>query len=150
MAVDPIDPLNAELRVLREIQAPQQVQEAPDRPGGYRVSSAAFSPGKDGTVSVDLEESLQRAGLPINGRFPAMARAVGAVAHTVGTIRAHKLLVVHDPIDGNDHHGEIRPSATSLSKRERREIARELADTCEIVIPMNAEAIAAYKAQYDC
>jgi hypothetical protein len=147
-----IDPLNGGLRVLREIQAPQHVQPAPDKPSGVRISSAAFGPGTDGSVSIDLEESLQKAKLPLTARYPSMPRAVGAVACTVDEIRAQKLAVMHKPIPAdeelgtkvNDHHGEIRDEAKALSRKARRDAARALADKCEIVVPFDVEAVKRY------
>lgn len=131
MAGKVIDPLNGALRASREIQAPEQVTEAPDRLGGYRVSSAAFKPGTDGSVSVDLEESLVRAGLPIDARYPALPRAVALVAKRVNDIVTQGGTVAHAPIPSNGHHGEIR--MTALSRRQIRDVARNLADTCEVI-----------------
>ena len=95
-------------------------------------------------MSVDLEESLLRSGLPLLARFPALPRAVAAVAHRIEEIERCGLSVQHVPLDENEHHGEIRTGQKALSRRERREIARELADTCEIVAEIDATAAEGY------
>lgn len=128
------------MRALREIQAPQHITSAPDHPVGVRISSAAFRPGTDGSVSVDLEESLARSGLALTARFPAMAGAVGLAALPIDAIRAHGLVVVHDPIPGNDHHGEIRSGVEAIGKNAWRRIAREMAERCEIIVPISGAA----------
>lgn len=120
-----LDQLDANLRGARTLQAPQQV--AFDHGlQQYVVGPAAFRPQSDGTISLDLEEALLSDGLPIDGAYGGVARAVGLVAHTVGRLEAAGFAVSHRPVDGNDYHGE---AAGSPSRSERR----ALADTCEIV-----------------
>lgn len=131
--------LQPQFRVLREVQAPQQISEATDKPSGYRVSSAAFKPGKDGTVSVDLEESLRRAGLGPTGRYPAMDRAVALVAHKVQAVIDQGMTVAHAPIEGNEHHAEIGMGALPRKAVERA--ARALADACEFLEQFNVREI---------
>lgn len=131
--------LQPQLRALREVQAPQQISAAADRTNGYRVSSAAFKPGRDGTVSVDLEESLLRAGLTATGRYPAMDRAVALVAHRIQAVVDQGMTVAHAPIEGNEHHAEIRMGALSRKAIERA--ARALADACEFLEQFNVAEI---------
>ncbi len=135
MPVEIIDPLRPDLRALRTIQAPDHVQPAGDRPHGYRISSAAFKAGTDGSVSVDLEESLLLASLDLRARYPALARAVALVAHRVETFTGQGMTVGHVPIPGNDHHGEVRMAG--LSSGAIRRAARALAGSCEMVEPLN-------------
>lgn len=126
-------------RALRTIQAPDHIQKAEDRPGGFRVSSAAFKAGSDGSISIDLEQSLELAGLELTSQFKALARAVALVAHSVGRLQQEGLSVEHAPIVGNEHHGEVR--FDKLSKREKRDVARALADECETIVGIDpAEA----------
>ncbi|WP_174298864.1 hypothetical protein [Sphingomonas bacterium] len=139
MAVEIISPLSGGLRALREVQAPEQVTEAMDRPGGYRVSSAAFRPQSDGSVSVDLEESLVRSGLNARSRYPAMPRAVALVAHRVDAITARRATVLHVPVAGNPHHGEIRMAG--MTKAQIRAAARSLADQCEILEAIDVDEV---------
>ena len=93
-------------------------------------------PGTDGSVSVDLEESMALAGLDIRARYPALPRAVALVAQPVSVIRSHGMSITHVPIPENDHHGEIR--AAGLSRKALRDAARSLADQCEILEAVNA------------
>ena len=139
MAAGIISPLNGALRVLREVQAPEQITRAADRPSGYRVSSAAFKPQRDGSVSVDLEESLVRSGLHVRSRYPAMPRAVALVAHRVDAITARGATVSHAPVAGNPHHGEIRMAG--LTKAQVRETARSLADQCEVLEAIDVDEV---------
>jgi hypothetical protein len=131
-----IDPLDGSLRALREIQAPQHLAAADDRKSGFRISSAAFRPGTDGTVSVDLEESLTRAGLPVNARYPSMPRTVGLAAITIDAIRTLGPDVAHDPIPNNAHHGVIREGNVAISKNGWRRVARAIADQCDLIVPI--------------
>lgn len=130
------------LRTLREIQAPQQISAANDRDSGYRVSSAAFMPGSDKTVSVDLEEEYLAAGIALNSRFPSLPRAVALVSNTVASIRAKQLDVKRDPLPHNAFHGIIVDGASPLGKKARREAARMLADECEFVVAFDLAEIA--------
>ncbi len=134
-----IDPLDRQRRALRELQAPQQIQPASDKPSGFRPSSAAFKLGKDGSMSVDLEESMLLAGVDMRSRYRSLPRAVALVAQQVRAFTGHGMTVAHAPIPANDHHGEVR--AKTLTKQALREAARMLADTCEIIEPIDADEV---------
>lgn len=131
------DPLDDALRALREIQAPEQITPSTDSPSGYRVSSAAFKPGTDGSISVDLEEMMALDGVEVTAKFPSLPRAVGLVAHEICTIRKHGAEVSHVPLLENPYHGEIR--MPGLSKSQIRKAARSLAETCEILVGIDAD-----------
>lgn len=137
MAAAIIAPLVEQLRTLRTIQAPDHLAPADDRPDGVRISSAAFKPGRDGSISVDLEQSLIAAGLSILARYPSLPRAVALVAHKVGDLKCSGLSVDHVPIEGNEHHGEVR--FAGLSRSQLRDVARALADNCEIVVSVDVQ-----------
>ena len=123
--------LRGDLRALRTLQAPEQVQWDA-RAQNWRVSSAAFKPQSDGSISVDLEEIQLREGLPINSDYPRVARAVGLVAHRIERLRADGFDVVHVPLPDNVCHGEARGTPT-------QGIRKRLASECEIIIAIDGD-----------
>jgi len=130
-----IDPLNAALRALRDIQCPAHIQ--PNENGtAYRVTSGAFIPGTDGSVSIDLEESLLRANLEMTSRYGHLPKTVALVSHTVASYKAQDYKVIHTPIPGNDHHG----SATTARKNNAlRRAARAMAEQVNYVVPIDPD-----------
>lgn len=132
-----LETLRGDLRALRTLQAPEQVQFDP-AVDQWVTSSAAFKQQSDGTISVDLEEVLRLDGHPLTYGYPRVARAVGMVAHTVGRLTTDGFAVTHDPLEEteeheeNDYHG-IAQGKLSSAKRGR------LADTCEIIIPIEGD-----------
>lgn len=131
-----IAPLDERQRALRSIQAPDHVQPAADRPGGFRISSAAFSPGTDDSVSVDLEQSLAAVGLGVTSRYPHLDRSVALVAHTIKEYSDRGSQVSHVPLIDNPHHGEAR--FAGLTKSAIKRVQRALADSCEIIVSIDA------------
>ncbi len=123
--------LDVSKRALRALQAPEQVQWDP-ADNQWRVSSAAFAPQSDGTISIDLEEAQERDGLPLTHGYPPVDRAVGLVAHTVERLQTDGFKVAHVPVAGNDYHGE---AAGSPSKGKRRRLASE----CETIVPLDGD-----------
>lgn len=134
-----IDPLADDLRALREVQAPQQISPSEVDPGGYRVSSAAFMPGTDGTVSIDLEEVLLRHGKGPTSKFPSLPRAVALVAQKIGAIRSAGATVSHVPLAENYYHGEMR--SAGMGRKQVRKLARHLAETCEILSDIDLDEV---------
>jgi hypothetical protein len=114
----------------------------PDGKGGYRPSSGAFKPGRDGTISVDLEEALYWDGLTADSRFPSLRQAVGLVAHKVGFYRDLGNDVELAVVDGNDYHGSVIHSAPSNAAL--RACARELAELYEAVIEIDVDEAARF------
>lgn len=127
-----IDPLRDELRVLRTLQAPEQVSFDP-LTGQWVPTSAAFRPQSDGSISVDLEEAQVRDGLPLIHGYPRVGRAVGLVAHTVARMKAAPYTVTHEIVPENDYHGEARGKPSSS-------VRAKLAAQCEIIIPLDGDA----------
>ena len=75
--------------------------------GRRRIKSSAFSPTNrdpEYGMSVDLEQLLSEAGLPIDDQVP---KGFGAVAMSVASIRSLALRVGSDPEAGNPFHGQI-------------------------------------------
>jgi hypothetical protein len=97
----------------------------------FRISSAAYAPSKsDGYVSVDLEQLLNVAGKTKLSNFPAFAKAVGLIAHSVGFLRARQFSVTHEPMAGNWFHGGIR----GVSNKTKQ---RSLSESCEFVVAID-------------
>ena len=129
--VQVITNLDLNQRALRALQAPEHVQWDP-ADNHWRVSSAAFAPQSDGTISVDLEEAQRRDSLPLTHGYPPVDRAVGLVAHTVARLESDGFKVTHVPVEGNDYHGQ---AAGSPSKGKRRTLAKE----CEIISAIDGD-----------
>jgi hypothetical protein len=107
--------LRGEFRFIRTIQSDHI---APDGEGGYRLSSKAFSPSRsDGGISGDLEELLQKDGLPPTGAPVLLPRTVGAYTLYVSEIRDEGLAVKHDPVPTDWYHGGIFGSKNSTKNR---------------------------------
>jgi hypothetical protein len=88
--------------------------------GGWRLSSAAFSPSSPRThprssVSVDLEKSMVAAGLSLP--YQAKNHSFGVAALKTEAARDQELLVGWDPRDNNSHHCAIWKLANNKSKR---------------------------------
>jgi len=134
----PIDSLSLlpEGRALRSIQAPQHVE---DEDGAYRVSSAAFRPGTDQTVSVDLEQLLTDDDLRSDTLYPSLARSVGLVAIGVDLLRAEGVAVDHFPVSTNWYHGSLTGEGLKNPGRRRR-----LAKACAVVVAIDHDAVAAW------
>jgi hypothetical protein len=101
------------------------------------VSSAAFKPTRDGSVSVDLEQLLMADGLPLLTMYPAIDQAVAAAAVGVDRVRQAGLEPTHDPDPRNWYHGAIRGNFTG-------KISRDLARDIEFLVPIDQEAAAHY------
>lgn len=80
-----------------------------------------------------------RAGLGVLARHPAVPRAGALVAHTVGILRGCGLSVAHVPLADNPHHGEVRPQ--NLSRKQIRDVARVLADSCEKLVEVDVDEV---------
>ena len=143
MSVNIIDPLDPDLRALRTIQSPHHVHPNVDQTA-YRITSGAFIPGSDGTVSVDLEESLQRSGMQVTALYPGIEKAVAMVGHPIGLYTASGYNVVHQPVAGNDHHGS---ASTTLKNNALRKVARAFADAAQFVVPIDREAAERFGAE---
>ncbi|WCP71583.1 hypothetical protein [Sphingomonas hankookensis] len=138
MPVEIIEPLQGDLRTLRTIQAPHHVAVAAD--GTLRISSAAFKPGRDGSISVDLEESLIRASLELTSRYPSLPRAVALVSHRVQQVRQEGLSATHVPVEGNEHHGELR-FANGSTKGQIKDASRNLANNCVTIVAIDVNEV---------
>ncbi|GAA5264414.1 hypothetical protein ACOSOMT5_P0837 [Acidiphilium sp. MT5] len=123
-----------EYSVIRTIQAPHHLMLVTDASGEWVLSSAAYSPSRDGFVSVDLEQLLIEDGLNAKFMYPAVNRSVAAATHTVSALQELNLAAVHDPIAKNWYHGGI--SGIDRSNRGR-EIRRQLAKTASFLIPID-------------
>lgn len=124
-------------RALRTLQAPEQVIFDPAE-GCWKPSSVAFKAQSDGTVSVDLEEMLIADGRPLDHRYPRVSRAVGLIAHSVDRLTTAGFTVRHVPIEGNPYHGEARGKLPGA-------VRRELAATCEIIVPLDGDLAQRHK-----
>jgi len=133
----PLAELEARYRALRTLQAPEQVVFDPAE-NCWKVSPGAFRAQGDGTISVDLEEALLADDRSLTHAYPRVRRAVGLVAHSVGRLTAAGFGVSHVPEDGNPYHGQAQG-------RLPRAVRRDLAETCEIVIPLNGDLAQRYK-----
>ena len=97
----------------------------------------------DGSVSVDLEESLVRDGLGLTDLYGLVPRAVALAAHTVRQHRELGAAVAHVPIANNVHHGEVR---SKLDRRPMERAARTLAETATAIVPIDVAQAVAYGA----
>jgi hypothetical protein len=92
--------------VIRRISDQQLVDDP--KSGGRRISSMAFkaSTGLHGGMSVDLQQSIQAAGL--NARnYVTTPKWMGSLRFEAGGLRAEGLMVGFDPLPDNHHHGEV-------------------------------------------
>lgn len=121
-------PLQNHHRVLRTIQVPGQAVFDPAT-AKWEVTSSAFSPQSDGTISVDLEEVQLEDGVQLTHGYPRVQNAAGLVAHRVHRLRADGFEVYRDPLPQNKYHGEAKG-------KPPRKVCRKLADDCEIVVPV--------------
>jgi hypothetical protein len=111
----------ADLHFIRTIQSPNHVVKDAAT-GLYRVSSKAFSPSsEDKKLSGDLEQLLLTDGLHATSLRPALSRAVGAFALTIGKLRDQGLSVAHDPVRENWYHGAV----SGITKRHQKILSRE-------------------------
>ena len=136
-----IDPLDPSLRAVRTLQAPNHIQRTDEAPG-WRVSSAAFTPGTDGTLSVDLEQSLLLAGLLVDATVNGVQRAAAKVAHTVGEYQHAMMDVSHDPVPHNPHHGQVRRGPGCAGKKK---VARDLARSCKLIGDIDWNILGQYR-----
>ena len=130
------DELRPDRLALRSLQAPEQVIFDPLE-NRWAVSTAAFKGQTDGGISVDLEEALERDGLPLTHGYPRVARAVGLVGHLVGRLTEAGFKTSHVPVDGNSYHGEAKGRP---SRSERRALAAD----CKIVVQLDGSAAQRY------
>lgn len=108
--------------VIRRISALQVVI---DKAGQRRVSSMAFRPsgGPNGGMSVDLEESIKRAGLsPMD--FVTTPRWTGSVKFVAGELRQEGFKVGFHPLVENPHHGEVWGDFGKAKQRRLQGLAR--------------------------
>lgn len=125
------DELSGDSRTLRTIQAGSQfVKDA--KTAEWRVSSGAFSPPKDGCISVDLEQLLHADNKASDALFPGLPRALGLIAHKIEGLRGEGLTVHHEQVAGNFYHGCIRGKPND-------KLRRRLSRNYEIVVPFNIE-----------
>jgi hypothetical protein len=132
----PSSQLQPDLRFIRTLQSPHHI--VPDkRTGRYRLSSKAFSPSSaDGGLSGELEQILKGDGLSAIAMYPAVPRAVGAAAITIGQIRQTNATPEHDPVWKNWYHGSVfgirgkiknklHEAATEIIQIDQAEAARQ-------------------------
>lgn len=105
--------------LLRRVRSDQHV---PDGNGGKRPSSAAF---RDPNMSVDALELLQRDGQDWDQTLRADPSA-GVVTFSAGAARALKQDVVHEPLDQNFAHTEVRGKKNATVARELARVSRWL------------------------
>jgi hypothetical protein len=92
--------------VLRRISDQQLVDDP--KSGGRRISSMAFkaSTGLNGGMSVDLQQSIEAAGL--NARdYVTTPKWMGSLRFEAGCLRAEGFMVGFEPLPDNLHHGEV-------------------------------------------
>ena len=142
MTVAIIDPLDPNFRALRTIQSPYHLEPVAGQ-ATYRITSGAFIPGSDGTISVDLEESLRRAGSEVTAQYPSLDKAVALIAHPVRVYTNAGFTVVHQPVHGNRHHGS---ASTVLKNNALRKAARAFAASAEFLVPIDNERAALFGA----
>jgi hypothetical protein len=129
----PPSELEPDFRFVRTLQAPDHIV-FDEHKGLYRISSKAFGPSSsDGSLSGDLEQLLVRDGLTATAMYPAVDRAIGAAALTVGQICKHGPTVHHEPVQKNWYHGGVRGIRSSTKKKL-------LGDAVEIVPIDQAQA----------
>lgn len=124
-------------RALRALQAPEQVVYDPLK-NRWGPTSSIFRAGRDGTVSVDLEQILKLDGRDLTYNYGKLSRSVGMVAHTVERLVHAGFVVMHVPLEENDYHGEARGKLPK-SKLE------DLRGTCEIIVPVDGVAAQRYE-----
>lgn len=139
MTVEIIDPLDKSLQALRSLQCPDHIQ-LNDKEDAYRVSSGAFIPGSDDTISVDLEESLLKAGLNSTSIYGHLARSVALVGHTIQNYEQNSFSVSHTPIKVNEHHGSV---STGLKNKALRKAARAMAKSGRFLVEIDPVAAVA-------
>lgn len=127
------DSLLPDGRALRTIQAPHHVTE---EEGGFRISSAAFKAGTDGTCSVDLEQLMHADGLASDALYPGLRGSVGLYAVRVDKVRTEGLGIEHDPLNANWYHGIINGDGL------RRKASKRLAQACVPVVDLDQHAAA--------
>lgn len=118
---------------IRTIQSPDHIV-IDEETGLYRLSSKAFGPSSsDGCLSGDLEQPLIEDGLPQLILYPAVGRAVAAIALTIEQICEHEasfgVYVRHDPVETNWYHGSVFGKALKNNRKLKesfRSIAKEL------------------------
>ena len=132
-----LDELHGAYRALRTLQAPEQVVYDPVEKR-WKASDGAFRTGRDGTISIDLEEALLIDNLPLTHGYPRIGRAVGLIAHNVDRLKEAGFSISHVPLDGNDYHGEARGKLSGSARRD-------LANTCEIIVSINGDNVQRYK-----
>jgi hypothetical protein len=91
--------------------------------GVRRLSSMVFKPssGPNGGMSVDLQRSIEEAGLDARG-YVTTPRWTGSVRFTAGALRAEAFQVGFDPLPDNPHHGEVW-GAFSRARQRRLAVA---------------------------
>lgn len=121
--------------VLRTLQAPWHVKVAGS--GAYRISSGAFSPHKDGTVSVDLGQLLRADLLPLVALHPhgKLKNVVGLSGLPVSKLEAEGLKLRHSPVWSNWYHASL--SGADLKKPALR---KRLAKACRMIVEIDSAA----------
>lgn len=111
---------------LRTIQSPWHVTPN-DATRSFRITSAAFNPGKDdNSVSVDIGQLLREDALEPDILYPALKQSVGLAAITVELIRQIQLDLHHAPVFSNWYHGGIVGNFNNRKKsRKLAEFANE-------------------------
>lgn len=92
--------------IIRRISGQQVV--ADPKTGGRRLSSMVFKPssGTNGGMSVDLQCSIEEAGLDARADVTT-PRWTGSVRFAAGALRTEPFQVGFDPLPDNPHHGEV-------------------------------------------
>jgi hypothetical protein len=103
--------IQSEERLLRRIH-PNQV--VPDKNGGFRPSSAAFT---DRELSVDLASKLDELDRTQQSCLDGYD-GYGLVSFTAGTARANQQLVCRDPLPDNPAHGIVYGDKPTRVKKQ--------------------------------
>lgn len=83
-------------------------------------------------MSVDLDQVLQIDKRPSDYLFPNLPRAVALISHRLEQYSENNLAVDHQPTPLNYYHGGVSGKFT-------RGVRRKLADTFEVIIPIDTE-----------
>jgi hypothetical protein len=108
--------------VIRRISHQQLVTDA--QTGRTRISSMAFKPsaGLNGGMSVDLQASIERAGLDAR-LYVTTPRWTGSLRFDAGALRAEGFQVGYDPLPDNPHHGEVWGTFSKPKQRRLSQLA---------------------------
>jgi hypothetical protein len=105
-------------RLFRRITV-HHVKPAPDRPGGVRITSAAFQGSSDGSgVFVSIEDRMVELGLTPPDLIPKHPGTRGLAFINAATARQHGKGIVREPTDDDPSHGNLTgPDTKSIQRR---------------------------------